>query len=410
MKKLHVFFHRSREDKFLVGDLAETQNRIFFEYDSSFLDNPLWLSPYKLPPEPGIHEHTDRHFGPLFGLFDDSLPDGWGLLLMDRFFEKNGVDIDKISILHRLSFLGKSTMGALTYEPAVKHKNDDNLVDLQALAEQSRQILAGETTEVLPQLMKIGGSPGGARPKVLIGINNNGQMISGENDLPKGFEHWIIKFNSKNDFPDSGAVEYAYSLMAGDAGILMPETQLFKLNSGEKLFGIKRFDRKENRRFHVHTFGNLIHSNFRIPECDYKTFLKVVLDLTKNYQDFKRAFHQMVFNVMANNRDDHVKNFAFMITEHQEWTLAPAYDLVYSKGPGGEHSMSLAGEGRTPGKQEIIKLGKKFGLSINKINDCIEKVMIAVKKWTNYAQTAGVTEQTKDYIQKKIDRNMSFLL
>ncbi|MEA1967452.1 MAG: type II toxin-antitoxin system HipA family toxin [Thermodesulfobacteriota bacterium] len=406
MKELNVFLCHSKKEKRFIGQLGEFRSRIYFEYDPSFLASPLWLSPYKLPPESGLYQHKDLDFGPVFGLFDDSLPDGWGLLLMDRFFKQQGVDVESLSVLDRLAFLGDSTMGALTYEPAMKHEKYEPFVDLQFLAEQCTQILEGESAEVLPQLMRMGGSPGGARPKVLVGISNN-RVISGEGNLPAGFEHWIVKFNSNDDFPDSGQVEYAYSLMAKQAGILMPETRLFKVSSKECFFGIKRFDRKENKRFHVHTFGNLIHSNFRLPQCDYETFLRVLLDLTKNHQDLERGFSQMVFNVMANNRDDHVKNFSFMINENQDWTLTPAYDVMYSKGPGGEHTMSLAGEGRKPGGQEIIALGKKAGISTKRISHCIEQSADAVRRWPYHAHAAGVTKGTTDYIQTKIKKNLS---
>ncbi|MCF6248162.1 MAG: type II toxin-antitoxin system HipA family toxin [Desulfobacula sp.] len=406
MKELDVYLNFSKKKKRFVGTIAESGNRIFFEYASSFLSNPLELSPYKLPVQPGLHEHKDTRFGPIFGLFDDSLPDGWGLLLMDRFLRKKGKDVERLSVLDRLSFLGKSTMGALVYEPSVRHEKTDANVDLKNLAEQSRQILEGETTEVLPQLMKTGGSPGGARPKVLIGIKND-KMISGEADLPKGFEHWIIKFNSKQDFPDSGAVEYAYSHMAREAGIVMPKTRLFELSPTHRYFGVKRFDRKADKRFHIHTFGNVIHSNFRMPECDYETFLRVVLDLTKNHGDLGRGFRQMVFNVMANNRDDHVKNFSFMLNDQNEWMLSPAYDLMYTNGPGGEHSMSLAGEGIAPGKREIVGLGEKMGLSSAKIIEIIDQVATVVEKWEEFALAADVSKQTKDYIHSRIVKNMS---
>ncbi len=407
MKELNVFFHQTIKDKFIIGKLAEFRKKIYFEYDPSFLDNPLWLSPYKLPPEPGLHEHKETNFGPIFGLFDDSLPDGWGLLLMDRFLRKQGIEVGKLSVLDRLAFLGKSTMGALTYEPAIQHEKNDRPISLQFLAEQSRQIVEGHSIDILPLLMRTGGSPGGARPKVLVGVNKD-SIISGEDDLPEGYEHWIVKFNSKNDFQDSGRVEYAYSLMAKDAGITMPETRLFKTDSGDQFFGIKRFDRNENQRFHVHTFGNLIHSNFKIPQCDYDTFLKVVIDLTKNHQDLIRGFRQMVFNVMANNRDDHVKNFAFMMDKNQEWTLTPAYDLMYAEGPGGEHAMDLSGEGISPGRQEVDLLGKKSGLSTNEVHTCVEQVWTTIKKWPEYAQNSGVTEPTMNYVLKRLNRNMSF--
>ncbi len=390
-----------------MGKLAEYKQKIFFEYVSSFLSDPLWLSPYKLPPEPGLHEHKDREFGPIFGLFDDSLPDGWGLLLMDRFLRKQDIDLERFSVLDRLSFLGESTMGALTYEPAMTHEKSLDSIDLKILAEASLKIITGEIDDVLPQLMNAGGSPGGARPKVLVGIKNN-SIISGENDLPDDFEHWMVKFNSNEDVSDHGAVEYAYSLMAREAGIIMPKTRLFDIGPEARYFGVKRFDRRNNQRFHVHTFGNLIHSNFRVPACDYETFLRVNLDLTKNHEDFEQGFCRMIFNVMANNRDDHVKNFAFMMDEDQEWTLTPAYDLVYSKGPGGEHSMTIAGEGRSPGKKEIVKLGQKTGVSAGRINEIIEQVAAAVERWQEHASTANVTEETQNYIQTKIKANLSF--
>ncbi len=379
---------------------------IDFKSILQFLRMPLWLSPYKLPPEPGLHEHTDRGFGPIFGLFDDSLPEGWGLLLMDRFFRQQGFDIEQLTVLDRLTFLGNTTMGALVYEPATGPERFTDLINLKKLSDQSRQILEGRCVDVLPELIRTGGSPGGAKPKVLIGVNSD-TIIAGEEDLSQGFEHWIVKFPSQKDFPDAGAVEYAYSLMAQNAGIQMPETRLFEANVQERFFGIKRFDRQFNQRFHVHTFGNVIHSNFRIPECDYETLLKVTLDLTKNHEDVKRIFRQMVFNVLANNRDDHVKNFAFMINEFREWTLTPAYDLVYSTGPGGEHSMTLSGEGRSPGKNEINKLGGMIGIARKEINGIVNQVANAVGNWPQFAGQAKVLNQTRDYIQERIDRNMN---
>lgn len=326
---------------------------------------------------------------------------------MDRFLRKQGVDIDRLSVLDRLAFLGRHTMGALIYEPAAKHEKTDTRLDLEALAQQSRQIMEGEAVDILPALMKAGGSPGGARPKILAGVKGN-RLISDENDLPLGFEHWMIKFNSTQDSPDAGAVEYAYSMMAKQAGIIMPETRLFESGPRNRYFGIKRFDRNHNRRFHVHTFGNLIHSNFRTPECDYETFLKVVLDLTKNHKDLEKGFRQMVFNIMANNRDDHVKNFAFMINENSEWTLTPAYDLTFSKGPGGEHSMSISGEGGTPGKKEVFRLGEKTGLSFNKIRDIIGETAASIERWPDFAKAADVGDQTRNQIWKKIKTNLSF--
>ncbi len=325
---------------------------------------------------------------------------------MDRFLRKQKINTDNISALDRLSFLGNATMGALTYEPAEKRDELGNVTNLHYLAEQSRQILKGEASEALQQLFEIGGSPHGARPKVLVGVKNN-KIISGTDKLPAGYDHWIIKFNSENDFQDSGAIEYAYSLMVKDADIDMPETCLFQTDQGERFFGAKRFDRKNNKRYHIHTLGGLTHSYFKLPECSYEILFKVALNLTKNRQDLIKAYKQMIFNVAANNRDDHVKNFSFMINDNWEWAMTPAYDITYSNGPGGEHSMDILGEGQSPGQKHILELGKKTGLSENEITLCIEQITTIVSQWSKYAQTVGISKKTTTHIQKKIDLNLA---
>ena len=409
MKKLNVILYTSKNIQSRIGTLSHTAHKIYFEYSAQFLENPLWLSPFKLPPEQKFHEHKDLSFGPVFGLFDDSLPDGWGLLLMDRYLRKMSIDPKKISVLDRLAFLGQSTMGALTYEPAMDFEPvDTQIFDIHELAKHSRKILQGKTTIIIPQLMKAGGSPGGARPKILAGIKGN-TIISGEHDLPEGFEHWIIKFTSKNDFLDAGLIEYAYSLMAKAAGIEMTATKVFETDKNDHFFGIKRFDRLNNRRFHIHTFGNLIHSNFRIPSCDYALFLKTTRSLTQNHQDVIKGFKQMIFNILANNRDDHVKNFSFMLDKHDEWHLTPAYDLTFSHGPGGQHSMTMLGEAQNPGKKEIANLGRQSGLSNSEINNCLEQIVEAVKQWPEFARQSNVTQKSMEKIRNRMGENIKLL-
>jgi serine/threonine-protein kinase HipA len=404
--RLNVLLRLNHKTTIRVGQLAEDKHQLYFQYDQDFLTNNLWLSPYKLPLSTELFKHKDREFSPIFGLFDDSLPDGWGLLLMDRFLRKRGYNVETLSVLDRLAFLGENTMGALIYEPALNLKiNDSSPFNLHNLSKQSLDILSGKTDVVLPQLINAGGSPGGARPKVLVGVFND-KMVSGETDLPEPFEHRIIKFAAENNFPDAGPVEYAYSLMAREAGIKMTETRLFNTSEGDHFFGIKRFDRRGNHRFHVHTFGNLIHSNFRIPSQDYDHFFKIVINLTKNHQDLIRAFRQMVFNIFANNRDDHVKNFAFIMNHEGEWSLSPAYDLIYSPGPGGEHSMTVLGEGKAPTKADIYKLGEKHGIKKKTIDLIVEKVSDAANNFQSYAKTAGVSKATFKKINAKIKNNL----
>jgi serine/threonine-protein kinase HipA len=395
MKKLNVRFTRNPRDWLPVGALAEDRGRVYFEYAAEFLTTGLNLSPFRLPFEPGLFEHTDRQFGPLPGLFDDSLPDGWGLLLMDRHFRSLGRNLAEISPLDRLSWLGTRTMGALTYHPPTDRENTNTSVfDLHDLARQSQEILRGDAVDVLPQLLRAGGSPGGARPKVLVGFDpDTNNLISGEDDLPDGFEHWIVKFAAETDADDAGAMEYAYSLMAREAGIDMPMTRLFETSEGDRFFGIKRFDRGGNRRYHVHTFGNLIQSNFRIPSADYADLLKATSLLTRNHQDVLRAFRRMVFNVLAHNRDDHVKNFAFLLDDAtSDWTLTPAYDLLYTPGPGGEHAMTLAGEGRNPGRSHVLRLAEQVDVSQREATGILDEVQAAIARWPAHATEAGLSK------------------
>lgn len=401
MKKLDVRFTRCPGDSQPVGTLAEDRGRVYFEYAAEFLTTGLNLSPFRLPFEPGLFEHRDRDFGPLPGVFDDSLPDGWGLLLMDRHFRSLGRNLAAISPLDRLAWLSARTMGALTYHPSGSRDDSDaSVFDLHDLARQSQEVLAGSAVDVLPQLLKAGGSPGGGQPKVLVGYNpDTGDVISGEDDLPDGFEHWIVKFMAKEDNPDAGAVEYAYSLMAREGGIDMPTTRLFETAEGDRFFGIKRFDRDGNHRYHIHTFGNLIHSNFRIPSADYADLLKATSLLTRNHQDVLRAFRRMAFNVLAHNRDDHVKNFAFIMDDKTgDWALTPAYDLLFTPGPGGEHTMTIAGEGRNPTRQHMLKLAEQADVSEREATATIAEVQAAVTRWPDHAADAGVSNSTANRI------------
>jgi serine/threonine-protein kinase HipA len=399
MKKLDVYFTAAPEENRRIGELAEVNRKIYFEYDSDFLKNPLWLSPFKLPPEPGLHEHRDLSFGPLFGLFDDSLPDGWGLLLMDRHFRQQGIPPETVSSLDRLAYMGTRAMGALTYHPPAPTDNgQDAALDLHNLAQNAYAVLEGTADEVLPQLRIAGGSPGGARPKVLIGLKDH-SIISGADTLPDGYTGWIIKFPSKQDAVDDGRIEYAYSNMAKAAGLNMPTTRLFTTPAGDAFFGVERFDRKQNRRFHVQTFGNLIHSNFRVPGCDYEQLLKTTRVLTKNQTDVNAAFRQMVFNILTHNRDDHVKNFSFMLNEHNEWRLTPAYDLTFAHGPGGEHTMTVAGEGR-PDRPHIMRVAENAGIAKTRANEIIDEVASARSDWLRFADEAGVRKDTADRIKK----------
>jgi serine/threonine-protein kinase HipA len=399
MRQLNVKLQRRPGDALLVGTLAEQERRIYFEYDAAFLQTGLELSPFKLPARPGLIEHTDRTFGPLPGVFDDSLPDGWGLLLMDRHFRRRGVDPTTLSPLDRLAYLGARTMGALTYHPPSEKRSDrdEKFLDLYELGRNAEDVLEGDAAAVLPELMRAGGSPAGARPKVLVGIQGK-NIISGAADLPAGYEAWIVKFAARTEARDAGPIEYAYSLMARAAGIDMPPTRLFALKHGRKVqryFAVRRFDRASaNRRVHMHSFANMIHTNFRIPATDYADLFKITQTLTRSHADVLRLFRLMVFNVAAHNRDDHAKNFAFVLDDQTgEWSLAPAYDLTYCPGPGGEHTATILGEGRQPTREHCLKLAARFDLKPRQTSPIIEQVNAAIAGWPAFADQADCTKK-----------------
>lgn len=224
-----------------------------------------------------------------------------------------GISTRDLSILDRLAFFGSTAMGALTYRPETSFNWDNNGdFNLHDLYIQSQEILNVSDKEVLSQLMRAGGSPGGARPKVFVGLKGD-QCISGAGPLPSEYEHWIVKFRGENDFKDSANVEYAYSLMARSAGLTVTDSRLIKTEQGDNFFGIKRFDRDGSQRVHTHTLGNLIHSDFRIPACDYETFLRITGDLTKNYSDILKGFRQMVLIYVV------TIEMTMLRTSHSKW-------------------------------------------------------------------------------------------
>lgn len=402
MKKLNVRLSWSETNWMPVGQLAEVDQRIFFEFDPAFLASGMEVSPFKWAARPGLIEHGDREFGPLPGWIDDSLPDGWGLLLMDRMFRKRGLSPENISPLDRLSFLGTRTMGALTYHPPQAPEQDPELIDLHKLGSEAQLVYSGKSTRILPALLRVGGSPAGARPKALIGVRGE-RIISGEGHLPRGFEPWIVKFAARADVRDAGPMEFAYALMARAAGINMPRTRLFAVRKGVSYFGVRRFDRgPQNARLHVHTLANLLHADFRLPSTDYLDLLKVTISLTRNHQDLLRAFRQMVFNIAACNRDDHAKNFAFVMSQAGEWRLSPAYDLSFSPGPGGEHTMSVMGEGKSPGREHVLQVARELGIKTAESAYAIDAVNRAVDRWPDFADEAGCTKKTTRLIRSRL--------
>ncbi|MEI6644578.1 MAG: type II toxin-antitoxin system HipA family toxin [bacterium] len=397
MKRIQVRYHAQPDDVIAVGELAEEGRAFFFEYDEAFLSRGYALSPFKLPLLPGL-----QTFARLPGVFDDALPDGWGRLLMDRFFRQQGRSSSALTELDRLAWLGEGAMGALSFHPPDRGAEEVLAgFDLGRLAKEARSVYEGDAAVVLPELMRAGGSPGGARPKVLIGVCGK-DILSGTFDYPDGYEAWMVKFFARTDSPDTGAVEAAYAGMAQAAGILFPPCRLFSVKEGD-FFGVKRFDRVGRRRIHMHSLANLIGADFRVPCCDYQDVLKVVRVLTGNQEDVRRAYRLMLFNVIAHNRDDHVKNFSFLFKPEDGWSLSPGYDLTFSEGPGGEHTTSVCGEGRTPGLSQVKRVAAGVGIDESDAIQMIDEVRSVISSWPSYALKFGVRKSNRDRIQKKFN-------
>ena len=393
----------------VVGHLLNAQRTIYFQYAAAFRELGIGLSPFKLPTEleDPVEERTRTYHG-LHGLFNDSLPDGWGLILMERALRARGVDPDRITALDRLAFIGTRGMGALTYHPPTDRDGEDPLdIDLTEVAAQSQRILEGSTEDILPALIRAGGSPMGARPKVVAGVRADyGHLVTGTADLPVGYSHWLIKFAAKEDPKDMGPIEAAYADLAREAGITFPRTHLFMARDGRRYFGVERFDRDPEhpaRRIHVHTFAGLIHHDHRFPGQDYTDLLKATRILTQNHQDVVEAFRRMVFNILAHNRDDHTKNFAFQMSAAGAWRLAPAYDVTYSAGPAGEHTMMVAGAGPAPTRRHVDAVAEASSLEPRQAREVLEKVQAAVAQWPAIAARHGVTPASVGTIQRRLD-------
>lgn len=386
-----------------VGRLAERNGIIYFEYDEDFVQNGVEISPFKLPLRNGVVELPSDPFEGLAGVFSDSLPDGWGRLLFDRMMRSQRISPSQISSLDRLAYVGLNGMGALVYEPDSSPPIIQEFIDLDHLATQTEKILEGASGEVITELFALNGSSAGARPKALIGVDQARKNISyGVNQLNDGFEHWLVKFPNSQDGIDSGAIEYVYALMAKEAGLYFPDVHLFSSQKGNGFFGVKRFDRQENKRFHMHTVSGLIHSNFRFPSLDYEDLLSLTMALTKDIREVEKMFRLAIFNVMAHNRDDHAKNFSFLMNEFGEWKLSPAYDLTYSNGPGGEQSTMVMGEGRNITIEHLVKLGLEAKISKELIDQIIEKTRNSLSKWNYLANIYGVSKSNIELINRAL--------
>lgn len=387
-----------------LGELVSEGRDIYFKYYIDFITKGIEISPLKLKLNTIINKADTIPFDGLFGVFSDSLQDGWGKLLLDRALTAKGMDISNMTMLDRLAFVGSKGMGALIYKPEIEDGiNKQFEFELDKIAKATHQIISGTSTEILDELYILGGSSGGARPKILVGYNPKTQHIIGtEKDLPSNYEHWIIKFPSSSDSLDIANIEYAYYKMALDAGIEMSECKLFKGKSGQVYFGTKRFDRIGNNRLHMHSAAGIMHDNFRLSNLDYGHIMDCAFRLERDVSAYEKIIRLAAFNVFAHNRDDHSKNISFLMDENGKWKVAPAYDLTFSSSGHGMHSIMVSGESANPTIKHLIELANYF--KIKNASKIIDQVQTVIYNWKDYAKQCKVSTDSKNRIQKVIGK------
>ena len=387
--KIVYVYYSPKGEKFLVGRLALKSRKIFFEYEADFLAMGLNLSPFKLPLRSGVIPSTDFSFDGLFGVFNDSLADDWGRLLLDRALIKHHLHPGSLSVLDRLCLVGTHGMGALTYEPAIENAPLLSLVALDDIADEITDFQVHDNDHFVEDLLQLGGSCAGARPKVLMNIEN---------------KHWLIKFRSSTDPKDIGAIEYAYRLMAADAGLDVPHAKLFPSRKGLGFFASQRFDRNASERIHMHTVSGLLHADHRTPSLDYEMIIKITMHLTHDMRECKKQYRQCVFNILSHNRDDHAKNFSFLMDCDGTWRISPSYDLTFSSGPGGEHCSMVMGEGKNPGIEQLLTLATVSNIKKTDALSIIDEVKSAVTHWSVFAKKTSVSNTSTQLIDATIKR------
>ena len=395
-----------------------------FQYDKDFLKLGIDLSPILMPISQGENLFTFQEnrgnatFKGLPGLLADILPDKYGNALINTWLVRQGRPTNSLNPVETLCFIGERGMGALEFEPVQpKTNNLSTKLEMGSLVDIAQEILSGRkdfTTNLIEpeekalfDMLKIGSSAGGARAKALIVYNEKtGEVRSGQAGAPKGFEHWLIKFDGVTDAQFGatigyGRVEMAYHQMAIDAGIHMMECRLLEEN-GRAHFMTKRFDRVPGKqKIHVQTFCAMRHFDFNeVNVYSYEELFETMRMLGLSYPEAQELFRRMVFNVMSRNCDDHTKNFAFVMNESGNWHLSPAYDVCHAYRPGSDwvsqHALSINGKRKNNTREDLLTVGKQ--MNIKNTEEIIDRVSSVISKWSDYATAVNVDDQLRDAI------------
>ena len=400
-----------------------------FEFDTGFFQHKLDVAPLKMPfgtARGKIFSFPElagsSTYKGLPGLLADVLPDRYGNALINAWLARVGRPSGSMNPVEMLCFTGKRGMGALEFEPVVPKSADQaTKVEIGSLAEVAQQILSGrqffqtdlshDEQKALSDILKIGTSAGGARAKAVIAYNpETGEVRSGQAHAPEGFSQWLLKFDGVDDSQFGttsgyGRVEMAYYLMAIDCGIEMMECRLFEEN-GRAHFLTRRFDRlPNNEKLHVQTFCAMMHYDFNdIYSYSYEQLFQTMRMLRLTYPEAEQMYRRMVFNVMAQNCDDHTKNFAFTMNQSGEWKLAPAYDICHAYRPGSawvsQHALSINGKRQGITRDDLLEVGRQ--MNVKKGPAIITQVSEAVARWPEFSEQAKVDLELRDAIKKTL--------
>jgi serine/threonine-protein kinase HipA len=399
-----------------------------FEYEPSFLNKGWDLAPIKMPIANARNRifsfpelRNTQTFKGLPGLLADILPDRYGSTLINAWLARHGRPANSMNPVELLCFIGKRGMGALEFEPVVPQSgNTATKIELEGLIQIAREILSGkqsfqrdlskDESKALSDILRIGSSAGGARAKAVVAFNPETQEIrSGQANAPKGFSHWLLKFDGIQDAElgssnGYGRIEMAYHLMAKDAGIHMTECRLLE-EQGRAHFMTKRFDRSGDEKKHVQSFCAMNHYDFNnIGIFSYEQLFETMRRLLLPYSDAEQLFRRMTFNVMARNCDDHTKNFSFMMDQSGVWQLSPAFDICHSYRPDStwvsQHSLSINGKRKDISRNDILAVAKS--MHIKKANTIIDQVHEAVRKWNEFAAETKVDPILREAVWKTL--------
>jgi serine/threonine-protein kinase HipA len=402
----------------VVARAAQRGTETFIEYTDDHLARNADLSPLRHPTSDRARAYQGRETDQLPGLLADSFPDSWGRLVLRRDMRRHG--IEQPTPLQMLTWLGRRTMGALTYRPVSgPEPKETPLVDLDRVQREVLRHLEGRGTrdEGADRLTRVAGSgAGGARPKITVAYTEDSELVADNGTVPAGATPWLVKFHSPHDTEYLSAIEATYLQMAAAAGVTTCEHRLLPGSSGTQYLAVRRFDRlavpgEQPLRLHMATAAGLLEA---YPEYDqsvgYVDLIRLTRHITGDARDVEELVRRAVFNVVAHNRDDHARNFAYLWTQQDGWRLAPAYDLTHSMGPRpaylgdtpGEHYLDVGGKGTNITREDLQRLATAAGTTSHRIGDMVDQALAAISAWPELAATNGVGAELVEQASTRI--------